>query len=198
MATMVLLGVGTYARPSELLGLRKKDVIPPVRGMSRYGALMIAAEDTGLTMKTGEIDDSILLDCSWMPFLHTIALNLSKARESPLHRLLRFDYPAFVAEFNDALSELDMTRLNIIPYSWRHSGPSLDRAGNHRTLAEVQKRGRWKQMRSVARYEKAGRIGLGVRDLTSAQIAYCETCARHLEDFACGRRSPLCRYRDVA
>ena len=43
MAYLVALGLGTYARPSELLGLRKQDVIPPVRGMSRYGALLFAA-----------------------------------------------------------------------------------------------------------------------------------------------------------
>ena len=47
MAVLCLFGVSTYARPSELLGLRRKDVIPPVRGVSRYGALLLAPEETG-------------------------------------------------------------------------------------------------------------------------------------------------------
>ena len=68
MAKFLLLGLGTYARPSELLGLRKQDVIPPVRGMSKYGAIIIAPEDVGQTTKTGETNDSVLLDCSWMPW----------------------------------------------------------------------------------------------------------------------------------
>ena len=198
MAKFLLLGLGTYARPSELLGLRKQDVIPPMRGMSQYGALLIAAEDTGTTTKTGETDDSVLLDCSWMPYLHLIAIDLSQSRSIPSENLFSFDYPTFCAELNDALQELDMTRLGVVPYAWRHSGPSIDRALNRRSLAEVQKRGRWKQARSVARYEKAGRLGVGVQDLTSAQTAYCEMCERHLGDFICGRRTPLSRFCDGA
>jgi len=198
MAKLLLLGLGTYARPSELLGLRKQDVIPPVRGMSRYGAIIIAPEDVGVTTKTGETDDSVLLDCSWMPWLHTVAESLSQARASGSENLFDFDYPTFCGEFNDALAELDMTRLGVVPYAWRHSGPSIDRAQNRRTLAEVQKRGRWKQQKSVARYEKAGRLGMTIRDLTSEQVAFCEMCDRHLGDFICGRRTPLRRFRDVA
>ena len=169
-----------------------------VRGMSRFGAILIAPEDAGQTTKTGETDDSVLLDCSWMPWLHLIATDLSKSRSSAADPLFSFDYPTFCAEFNDALAELDMTRLGVVPYAWRHSGPSIDRAQNHRSLAEVQKRGRWKQLRSVARYEKAGRLGMSVRDLTSEQVAYCEMCEKHLEDFICGRRTPLSRFRGVA
>ena len=85
----------------------------------------------------------------------------------------------------------------MLPYAWHHSGPSIDRAQNRRTLAEVQKRGRWKHAKSVARYEKAGRLGMSVRELTSEQMAYCEICERHLGDFICGRRTPLHRFRGV-
>ena len=91
-----------------------------------------------------------------------------------------------------------MRHLNIGPYAWRHSGPSIDRAQNRRSLQEVQKRGRWKQMKSVNRYEKAGRLGMSVQELTSEQLAYCELAERHLGDFICGRRSPLHRFRHVA
>jgi hypothetical protein len=49
----------------------------------------------------------------------------------------------------------------------------------------------------VTRYEKAGRMGMSVRELTSEQMAYCEICERHLGDFICGRRTPLHRFRDV-
>ena len=67
-----------------------------------------------------------------------------------------FDYPTFCLEFRAALTELEMSHLGVLPYAWRHSGPSIHRAQNRRALLEVQKRGRWKQAKSVARYEKAG------------------------------------------
>ena len=151
-----------------------------------------------MTTKTGQTDDSVLFDCSWMPWLDQIAAELSQPTSGSSESVFSFDDPSFCAEFNDALAELDMTRLAVVPCAWRHSGPSIDRSQNRRTLAEGQKRGRWKQPRSVARYEKAGRLAMSIRDLTSEQIAYCEMCDRHLDDFICGRRTPLHRFRHVA
>ena len=185
MAKFMLLDLATYARPSQLLGLRCQDVIPPVRGVSKYGALLIAPEEIDMTTNTGQTDDSVLLHCSWMPWLDQITAELSQPTSGPSESVFSFDYPTFCAEFNDALAELDMTRLAVVPYAWRHSAPSIDRDRNRMTLAEVQKRGRWKQPRSVARYEKAGRLGMSIRDLTPEQIAYCEMCDRHLGDFMC-------------
>ena len=197
MAVLCLFGVATYARPSELLGLRRKDIIPPVRGVSRYGALLLAPEETGARTKTGESDDSVLLDCAWMTWLDQLASLLLRQTPADADLVFSFDYPTFCSEFRSALEELEMSHLGVVPYAWRHSGPSIDRAQNRRTLLEVQKRGRWKQAKSVARYEKAGRLGMSVRELTSEQMAYCEICERHLGDFICGRRTPLHRFRDV-
>ena len=198
MAVLCLFGVATYARPSELLGLRRKDTIPPVRGVSRYDALLLAPEETGALTKTGESDDSVLLDCAWMPWLNQLASLLLGQTPANEELVFSFDYPTFCSEFRAALAELEMSHLGVVPFAWRHSGPAIDRAQNRRTLLEVQKRRRWKQAKSVARYEKAGRLGMSVRELMSEQMAYCEICERHLGDVICGRRTPLHRFPDVA
>lgn len=198
MAIFMLLGLGTYARPSELLGLRQKDLIPPVRGVSRFGSLLIAPAEIEATTKTGESDDSVLLDCAWMPWLDRLGSELGSSQTSPTSPVFSFDYPAFCQQFQKALLEMEMGHLGVVPYAWRHSGPSIDRAQGRRTLQEVQKRGRWRQPKSVNRYEKAGRLGMSVRELTSEQMAFCELAEKHLGDFICGRRTPLYRFRHGA
>ena len=195
MAVFMLMGLGTYARPSELLGLRQKDLIPPVRGVSKFGSLLIAPEEIGATTKTGESDDSVLLDCAWMPWLDRLVSELHSRNRHQSSAVFDFDYPEFCAAFQGAVAELSMTHLNIVPYAWRHSGPSIDRARNLRSLQEVQKRGRWRQAKSVNRYEKAGRLGMSIQELTSAQSAYCELAERHLEATIFRLPSPLSRYR---
>ena len=91
-----------------------------------------------------------------------------------------------------------MSHLGVVSYARRHSGPSIDRAQGRRSLQEVQKRGRWRQPKSVNRYEKAGRLGMSVRALASEQLVFCKHAERHLGDFICGRRTPLHRFRHVA
>ena len=184
----VCSAIGAPRAPAEGLD-------PPVRGVSKFGSLLIAPEEIGATTKTGESDDSVLLDCAWMPWLHRLVSELHSRNRHQSSAVFDFDYPEFCAAFQGAVAELSMTHLNIVPYAWRHSGPSIDRARNLRSLQEVQKRGRWRQAKSVNRYEKAGRLGMGIQELTSAQRAYCELAERHLEATIFGLPSPLSRFR---
>ena len=41
MGIMILLGLSSYARPGELLGLRRRDLIEPLLGTTSYWALLI-------------------------------------------------------------------------------------------------------------------------------------------------------------
>ena len=91
-----------------------------------------------------------------------------------------------------------MSLLGVVPYTWRHSAPSIDRAQRRRSLQEVKKRGWWRQPKSVNRYEKAGRLGMSVRELASEQVAFREHDEPHLGYFICGCRTPLLRFRQVA
>ena len=48
-------------------------------------------------------------------------------------------------------------------------------------------RGRWRSHRSLLRYEKAGRLGLTIKQYSSEQIAHFEACEAQLEDVCLGR-----------
>ena len=56
------------------------------------------------------------------------------------------------------------------PLCARHGGPSQDARGNARSLGEVQSRGRWACMKSVARYRKSGGYEKQIALMSEAQI----------------------------
>ena len=66
------------------------------------------------------------------------------------------------------------------PYSTRHSGAITDRATNERPLDVVRKRGRWKQMSSVVRYDKTGRVNNAWHALDAEVKACCLEAARRI------------------
>jgi len=79
----------------------------------------------------------------------------------------------------------------VVPYQFRHSGPSWDILQGLRSLAEVQKRGRWKAFSSVCRYEKSGRSLQGYEGLSESMRRHCQSSAVMLEEVILGRCSPL-------
>ena len=61
-------------------------------------------------------------------------------------------------------------------YLLRHGGPSHDRLPGD-DLAAIQKRGRWRDPRSVERYEKAGRMQEAVASLSAQVLNFHSLCA---------------------
>jgi hypothetical protein len=70
-------------------------------------------------------------------------------------------------KFADAVKALKLNRLLCTPHCLRHGGPSTDFALGYRSLASIQRRGRWHAASSVKRYEKAGRLSKQVAHLTA-------------------------------
>ena len=86
--------------------------------------------------KTVEFDDSVAIDSKYMkPWAPALCAQLKKGK--PEQPLWDFDYTHF-------------SNMSLTPYQLRHSGPSIGRAADTRSLLEVQKRGRWKSFKSVA------------------------------------------------
>jgi len=63
--------------------------------------------------------------------------------------------------------------LGVVPYTARHTGASLDRLEDNLSLAEVQRRGRWKAEASVRRYEKRTMAQEVAHMLSAHTRAYC-------------------------
>ena len=70
-------------------------------------------------------------------------------------RAFDFGYPVFCRTFAQTTAEL---QIEVVPYQGRHSGINIDLAMGLRSLGAAAKRGRWQSMKSVRRYEKAGRL----------------------------------------
>ena len=62
MAPFILILQVTYMRPSELLALRKKDLVPRLVPLLPCWSVVIAASTTGVFAKTGVRDGSVLMD----------------------------------------------------------------------------------------------------------------------------------------
>ncbi|CAE7664021.1 unnamed protein product, partial [Symbiodinium necroappetens] len=176
VALFVMLAVSTYARPSELLRCTTRCLVRPSVGALNEWALLLAAQEYETPTKTGEFDHSVALDS---PYLKPWATEFFEAlkQQQPTSLLWDFEYPEYLTAFRDASQRLN---LSLSPYQTRHSGPSIDRARNLRSLHEVQKRGNWKAHKSVLRYEKAARLSLSYQSLPQSLRDHTDICERQV------------------
>jgi len=178
MAVYVMVSLSGYLRPSEAYRLRRCDLIPPCRGVSETWSLLVNPAETGITSKTGTVDDSISLDSEYMT-AWCEAIFMALRRDGSTEPLWSFDWPSFLVEFRACRRRFGVPEL--VPYQLRHSGASIDRSKRWRSLAEVKKRGNWKQDRSVARYEKAARLNATMMTYSPVLQSYLHRCASRAE-----------------
>ncbi|CAK0879867.1 unnamed protein product, partial [Prorocentrum cordatum] len=185
-AAAILLGFMCYLRPSELLCVRCGHFVAPAGGVSRNWSLLLAPEELGIPTKAGTLDDSLQLDTMALKWLDVAwrELNAKPAAER-----------AFPSSYQDLLADVQAAGatlgLKLVPYQLRHSGASYDWLRQLRGLPEMMKRGRWRKLKSVARYEKHARVGLEFGKLDARTRSHCVRCEPLLADVFLGRRSPL-------
>ena len=175
LAFGLLLAVEAYLRPSELLDVRCGDFIAPAPGGVATSVLLLHPSERSERSKLGSQDDTIPLDSP--RFLSLAPMIEALSKRPPDESLIGLEYSQFLELFNKWCRRL---RVPAQPYSARHSGASIDRALNERPLNLVRKRGRWKKMSSVVRYDKTGRLNDAWRALDTEVKAYCLECVRVL------------------
>lgn len=80
------------------------------------------------------------------------------ANKTELDNIFDFNVSEGAQMFNQVLRELDYVNHGITcAYQVRRGSASNDVVAGHRTLVEVQKRGRWEVQKSVRRYSNGGR-----------------------------------------
>ena len=182
LAAMVLMAFQTYMRPKELLGLRVAHLLPPTGSITLDWSVLIAAQELGIPTKTGAMDDSLLFDAPGLKWMDAIWRQLTQA---PADELL---FPVTYREWYDNITQsAALLGLQLVPYQLRHSGASHDRLKNNRPLTEVLKRGRWRSLKSVARYERHAAVGIEFRKLSAHVQDHCGTCESQLEAVFLGR-----------
>lgn len=186
MALFTMIGLSSYSRPGELLRCRVCDLVRPSPTITEHWALLLNPEEKPERSKVGEFDDSVLLDSHYLkPWAAPLMRQLTnRHKEQPLWS---FDYGHYSQVFQQITESMN---LDMTPYQMRHSGPSIDRSRNVRSLVEVQKRGRWKSHKSVARYEKSARLAANFQALPSRLQHHCLAAERQLEAVMLGMVQP--------
>ena len=154
--------------------------------MSNKWCLVLNSEEYGDVSKTGISDESLIWDNVETKFLGEVFEKM-KEQGPPASRLWDFDYPDMAESFKAAAQALGLEP--FVPYQLRHSGPSWDRLHSRRSQAAVMKRGRWRSLASLARYEKGGMVTKQYEKLPQKLRDHLEMCATHIESVVLGRRA---------
>ena len=185
MAAATMLTFVFMLRPAETMRLQGQDLVAPVplgaRARQKW-SLVLHPLERGVTSKTGEFDDTLLLDnpeFAWMG--DVLSLLQEQAGRGPLWR---FSQSSWVEHFRAAGMRLGLTRLGPpILYQLRHGGASHEALTGFRDAWQLQQRGRWRSETSVRRYAKGGRVNQ-VLALLDAQLLRhargCECCVGNL------------------
>ena len=155
LAAAMIIQFHAYLRPGELLKLRPWQISKAVvNGVSSYALILSDEKLTGLT-KTGEKNDSVVLDWAydWMgPILDRLR------RRPPDSIVWTFTSVEYGKMISTCAELAGMLHLGVHPYGLRHGGASWDAFKHRRSLEAIKSRGRWQADSSVRRYQKDGRV----------------------------------------
>ena len=104
-------------RPSELLALKKKDLVPPLMPLLPCWSVVIAALVFGVHTNTGVRDGLVLVDQRWLQWVNTLLHQLNFG--NPEEWIWNFDYPAAANMFKTATDSLGLSGMTM--YQTRHS-----------------------------------------------------------------------------
>ena len=188
MALFTMMALSAYCRPGELLRCRVYSLVRPSPMITEFWTLLLNPEERPERSKVGEYDDSVALDSPYLKSWGPILMRQLTDRDPELP-LWNFDYSHYSKVFS---LTVDCLGIDMTPCQLRHSGPSIDRSRNLRSLEEVQKRGRWKSHKSVARYEKSARLAANFQALLPSLQHHCLIAEQQLGAVMLGRaRAPM-------
>ena len=187
MAVYLVFTLSTYMRPSEPLLIQCQDLVPPTPGVSREWHVTLFPEERAARSKTYAVNDSVCLTTSLCPFLPELLETLYNSRNQD-ELLFPFTYADYLVMFDRCRRQASLPKM--VPYQTRHSGPACDIAKGFRDRAGVKERGRWKDDRSVQRYEQRARLGQSFQQLSPALKAHVLLCEERLGALLCGRLRP--------
>ena len=165
-----------------------QDLVASVGSLSSKWCLVMKLEEYGDVSKTGVSDESIIWDSQETMFLGEVFAAIKK-QGPPKSRVWIFEYPELAKSFKESAVAMGLDP--FVPYQLRHSGPSWDRLHARRSQNAVMKRGRWKSLASLARYEKGGMVTKQYQRLPRKLQDHLELCAVHIGDVVLGRRSVI-------
>ena len=191
MAMATILAVDTYLRPGELSRLASKSVILPRPSLGpdyHHASLLVHPWSHGRASKTGQFDESILLDSPSRPWLSKAVVQL-KSKAPARGPLLPFSYEAWVVMWQQCGQMLGLPRAPL--YVLRHTGASDDYLRHARSLADIKRRGRWISDSSVRRYEKAAKTMAVMENWSPQLLTHLRKCEANIGNVLMGKTPAL-------
>ena len=156
-ALATAVGFALYLRPSEVLGLTREQLVPPLRKGGTW-AIVLHPFELENPSKTHHFDESITVDSPAFPWLGSLFSALHR-RTRAQHWIFSLAYTQWAVEMTDAAEATKVQALGRLTlHQLRHGGAAHELFVRARPLDEIKKRGRWRSDASVQRYAKAGRI----------------------------------------
>ena len=177
----VLVQADAYLRPSEVLAVRREDLLPPPPGSTgkyRRWSLVVAPSTGTRVTKTGEQDDTLLLGAAGRNYINGVVSLLHKHTRPKQYLFGNLTLSRYEGLVRQACASLSYQTLKVTPHSFRHTGPSEDRLAEALSSFDIQSRGRWACAASVRRYEKHARLLRQLHKLSPAQLAHADKAHR--------------------
>lgn len=161
LAAYTALSYDGYYRPSELLTLKREDLIPPMKTPGQVSdgqwAILLAPSESDLRTKMNRADEGNLIGIGDRKYLNKIA-KMIYHRTAPKAIVFPFTTNYVAKEFRAASKSLGLTVVNMTPGTMRHGAPSNDMLLKYLNSTEVARRGHWTSLASVRRYERPARL----------------------------------------
>eukprot|EP00435_Cladocopium_sp_Y103_P017187 s872_g4.t1 len=158
-AAALLIQLDSYARPSEILHVKKRDVITPTSKTCKYWGIIFGNSEFGELTKTKQQDDTVLLDSldrTYAP--KVLQMVFKKCRQRNQLIFGSISLREYENLFKQARKDAVLAQFDFTPHCVRHSGPSCDFLQRARTATEIQTRGRWGTQKAILRYQKPGQM----------------------------------------
>ena len=159
LAAAAIVQLDTYARPSELLRVKKQDVIRPSTKHCKYWGIIFGNSARQEKTKTGTQDDTVLFDSTDRPYAkQVLRMVYNRTRRSTDSLFGQTTLSEYEDVMKRARSKAKLGQFSLTPHTVRHSGPSIDSLQKTRHPEEILARGRWRSMKSIQRYQKPGQM----------------------------------------
>ena len=150
----------TYARPGELTRALAIDVVKKNDQFS-HDVIVLSPFERAEASKAGIFDEVLILDDTRMMCLGSIVVQEAAQRirrGGEEAKLWDFTPAQYLQTWRSCVEVLEVGDVAVSPYQNRHGGASRDHLLRLRSVAAIQRRGRWAVDSSARIYDKPGRL----------------------------------------
>lgn len=117
-----------------------------------------SVEGRGQPSKTGELDEGVTLDHPFLEWMKVVYQFIKKNRPAQ-NQMIPHNMKQLSVMFAKAVDGCGFRDYGIqCSYQVRHGSASTDMLQKLRSMEELMKRGRWRTLTSLRRYEQGGRL----------------------------------------